>query len=161
MEHRADELSADEEATAEHEFQRLLARYDEPARLAEPAGLANRVMAGIPGYVPAEVARRHRRQRQIRGAMLGSAALLFAALFGFGFYGVLFDSSAPAALFGTTAGGFAQVALMLTLSAKPLVNLLLTSGLPLLPLLLVVLLLGGWFWQRLLRNPGQATLDMG
>ncbi len=160
MEHRADELSDDEEVRADQEFRQALARYNEPLQRATPPTMTSRVMAGIPGRPPAELARRHRRQSRLSSLAAGTAALLFLALFSLGFYGVLFDSSAPATLVGTT-GGFAQLVLMLTLAAKPLVNLVLTSGLPLLPLLLLLLIGGGWLWHYLLRGSQKPAFDLG
>jgi hypothetical protein len=160
MEHRTDELSDDKEFRADQEFQQLLARYNEPNRLAAPPTITSRVMAGIPGRSPVELVRRQRRQSRLHGLALGTATLVFIALFSLGFYGVLFDSSAPAALAGASSGG-AQVMLMLTLAAKPLVNLVLTSGLPLLPVLGLLLLSGGWLWHYLLRDAQQPAFDLG
>jgi hypothetical protein len=160
MEHRTDELSAGEEIAAEQEFRQLLERYHEPSRQATPSNLTTRVMLNIPPRAPGELVRRQRRQHRLRNSALGAATVLFVALFSLGFYGVLFDSGAPATIFSMT-GGFSQVVLILTLSAKPLVNLVLTSGLPLLPVLFLLLLGGSWLWHYLLRGSQKPAFDLG
>lgn len=152
-----DELSPDDEmvAAAEAETRRLLARYGEPRAAAPPADLPDRVMRSI-RETPAS-AHHSSRLRRIYGAMMLSCLV---ALLAFGAWGVLVDSSGPAGLFGGLGGGLGQLTLVLTLAAKPLVNLLLTAG----ALTLVVVLAcvgGGWLWWQLVRREVTVAMEAG
>jgi hypothetical protein len=120
---------ADEAATDER-LRRMLAAYGEPAPHQPPPATRARVLASLPDLPPAQAAAaaagRARGRRWLRRIAL-ALLLLLAALGG---WGVFFDSSAPAHLFGDVSSGLGQVLLILVLAAKPLVAALLAPGLP-------------------------------
>lgn len=124
-------------------MRRLLARYGEPRLLEPPPDLAGRVIDSL-ARPPASTSR----LRPISTALILLATLV---LFALGAWGVLVDSSAPAGLFGDMRSGLSQLLLVLTLTAKPLINLLLTAGMFAL-LILAAIIAGGWLWWRLLRR---------
>lgn len=127
-------------AAAEDEALRRLLEQRELARFAEPPpGLTAKVLAQLPDLPPAAAARAER-LRHIRNRFLAVVVVVAVLLLqGFGAWGVLADSSGPAALFGDVGAGAGRALLMLTLAAKPLVNLLLAPGLPLLALFMLLL----------------------
>ncbi|NNJ10941.1 hypothetical protein EKD04_011420 [Chloroflexales bacterium ZM16-3] len=138
--------------SAEAETRRLLARYGEPLTVEPPAGLAVRVLDGLANQQPTHPASRLRR---IYGGVMALCVLILIA---FGAWGVLIDSSGPAHLFGDMSGGLSQMLLLLTLAAKPLINLLLTAGAA--TLAVIVAIVGGsWLWWQLLRRELTISLE--
>ncbi|NTV99854.1 MAG: hypothetical protein HGA19_00950 [Oscillochloris sp.] len=130
---------------AEAETRRLLARYGQPSYVDPPADLADRVLRVINTPPPSRPDSQFRR-------LSGWVILVgFIALIAYGSWGVLLDSSGPARLFGDLNGGLSQIILLLTLTAKPLINLLLTAGVATF-IVLLALVGGGWFWWLLLRQ---------
>ncbi|MBX0328556.1 hypothetical protein K2Z83_12800 [Oscillochloris sp. ZM17-4] len=155
MGHRDSQLTPDDAlATAEAETRRLLARYGEPSVADPPADLARRVIDGLSDLPPAHPTSR---LRQIYGGVIGVCMI---ALLSLGVWGVLLDSSGPAHLFGDMGGGLSQLLLLLTLAAKPLINLLLTAGAA--TMAVIVAIIGGsWLWWQLLRRELSASLEAG
>jgi hypothetical protein len=135
-----DELAAAEEATM-----RLLARFGEPAPAEPPPNLAARVVAGLPRGRQRPVAHPWRRA----GGLAAAAAL--ALLLIVGAWGVLVNSLGPARVAGGPADGLGELVLVLTLAAKPLVNLLADAGL-LAAGAVVAIVAMGWLWWRLVRD---------
>jgi len=139
---------------AEAETRRLLARYGEPRPTPPPPDLAGRVLDLLADPQPAPADSRLRR-------IYGRALLVcLVALMAFGAWGVLIDSSGPARLFGDLSGGLGQLLLLLTLAAKPLINLLLPAGAATLAVALGVVG-GSWLWWLLLRRELAASLEAG
>lgn len=133
------DLVADEIAT-----RRLLAPFGEPMPAEPPPGLTTRVLAALPAatFVPATAPRPRR--------MLVWGGLALTLLLTIGVWGVLGNSLGPASAAGGPAAGIGQLVLVLTLAAKPLVNLFANLG-----LLAALLGLAGfgsaWLWWRLVR----------
>lgn len=151
------ELILDDDAldAAEAETRRLLARYGQPQAVRPPADLARRVIGALEG--PPAAPPRPGRLRRLYGGVI---ALGLCALFAFGAWGVLLDSSGPAHLFGDLSGGLAQLILLLTLAAKPLINVLLTAG-ALTAAVIVAIVGGSWLWWQLLRRELAVPLEVG
>lgn len=157
MESRDNELSVDT-AAEEAALRRLLEAYDEPQPVFALPGLAERVITRLPTEPPAVLAVARRRagiRRRITTALYGALAFMLLAI---GAWGVLLDSSGPARLFGEPSGGLARLVLLLTLAAKPLVNLLLAAG-PLLPLGLLLFAGSAWLWWRIVRREPLAVAE--
>jgi hypothetical protein len=136
----------DELAAAEASLRRALARYHEPAPVAPPPDLAARVLASL----PAELSRRQQLApvRRLGPAAGWAAAALATLLLALGAWGVLVNSLAPASMAGGPADGLGQLLLVLTLAAKPLVNLLVSAGAT--AALVVLTAVGGaWLWWRI------------
>lgn len=134
-----------EVAQAEAETRRLFGRWGEPRPAPPPPALTARVLDAIE-YGPARaVAFRH-----IWRTTSLTLAMALLPLLALGLWGVFGDSSGPARLLGASAGSLGQLALALTLAAKPLVNLLLGAG-PLGLALAIVLPIIAWLWWRLVR----------
>jgi hypothetical protein len=142
-------------AAAEAETRRLLARYGEPRVAAPPADLPDRVMRSL-SDTPAGAHHSSRLRRIYGGVILAGLAALLA----FGAWGVLLDSSGPAQLFGDMGGGIGQLLLVLTLAAKPLVNLLLTAGAVTL-VITAAFAGGGWLWWQLVRHEVSTAMEAG
>lgn len=136
---------------AEAETRRLLARYGEPSVVDPPADLADRVISALSSPAPQPVSR----LRRVYGGLI---ALCLIALVAFGSWGVLFDSSGPARLFGDMGGGMGQLLLFLILAAKPLINILLTAGAATLAVLAAILG-GSWLWLQILRREMATSLE--
>jgi hypothetical protein len=134
-------LAADEAAT-----RALLARFSEPAPVAPPPGLEARLLAGLPRGAPPRPAA-HPWRRAAAWAAAAAAALLLAL----GAWGVLINSLGPARVAGGPADGLGQLVLVLTLAAKPLVNLLADAGLAA-ALAVVTFAAAAWLWWRLVRG---------
>jgi hypothetical protein len=129
------DLDADEVAT-----RRLLAPFGEPAAAPPPPGLASRVLAALPA------AAQPRPRRRLSPWLILVLGLLLAV----GAWGVLGNSLGPAQAAGDPGEGIGQLVLVLTLAAKPLVNLFANLGL--VAALLVLLGFGAaLLWWRLLR----------
>ncbi|MEI8307444.1 MAG: hypothetical protein WCF99_10300 [Chloroflexales bacterium] len=146
MERGNNQLTLDDDAmaAAEGETRRLLARYGQPQVMEPPAALAGRVIDALsePSSRPASTLRRFYAGI---GLICGCVALALGA------WGVLIDSSGPAKLFGDLSGGISELILILTLAAKPLINLLMSAGAT--ALVMIVASLGGsWLWWELLRR---------
>ena len=137
----------DEElAAAEASLRRTLARYDEPAPVAPPPNLAARVLASLPANPPGRQRAAPALPRLAPAA--GWAAATFAALLlALGSWGVLLNSHAPAA----AAGGPGQLLLVLTLAAKPIVNLLVSAGAAA-ALVALAAAVGAWLWWRIVSS---------
>lgn len=135
-----DDLAAAEEATL-----RLLARFGEPAPAEPPPNLAARVVAGLPRGQSRRAALPWR-----RAAWLAAAASL-ATLLIVGTWGVLVNSLGPARVAGGPADGLGELVLVLTLAAKPLVNLLADAGLAAVGAVVAIAAMG-WLWWRLVRD---------
>ena len=150
------QLTPDDDAlaTAEAETRRLLARYGQPRAVEPPAALAGRVMEALsdPPLPPASG-----RLRRISG---GAVLIGLVAALALGVWGVLLDSSGPARLFGDQGGGVSELLLILTLTAKPLINLLITAGAATLAAL-VATLGGSWLWWQLLRRELAVPMEVG
>ncbi len=133
------ELDAAEGATRQ-----LLAPFGEPSAVEPPPGLAARVLAALPAARPTPaLAPRSRR--------LGVwAAALVALLLAVGAWGVLVNSLGPARAVGGPAAGLGQLLLVLTLAAKPLLNLLAHTGLAA-ALLALIGMASAWLWWRIVR----------
>lgn len=136
---------------AEADTRRLLARYGEPSTLEPPSDLADRVIGALSAPSPQPVSR-------LRWIYGGVMLLSIVALVAFGSWGVLLDSSGPAHLFGDLSGGLSQLLLLLTLAAKPLINLLLTAGAATLAVLAAIFG-GSWLWWQLLRHELATSLE--
>jgi hypothetical protein len=151
---RDDELSgppaAAELEEAEAATRRLLARYGQPSPALPPRDLAARAMVRLQAAQPPRNARR--RAWGLLPLLAGLSLLL-----GLGLWGVLGDSAGPASLLGGGAGGAGRALLLLTLAAKPLVNLLLAAG-PLGLGLLALGFVGGLIWWRLVAVSQPAAL---
>jgi hypothetical protein len=147
------QLTPDDDALAavEAETRRLLARYGQPHAVEPPAALAGRVMKAL-----AEPPRPARRLRRLYMAAIMSCLCVALAL---GAWGVLLDSSGPARLFGSL-GGLSELLLILTLAAKPLINLLLGAGAATLAFIAAIVV-GSWLWWQLLRRELAASLEAG
>jgi hypothetical protein len=65
-----------------------------------------------------------------------------------GTWGVLVNSLIPSSVAGGPAAGLGQLLLLLTLAAKPLINLFASAG-ALAALLVLAALGGAWLWWRL------------
>jgi hypothetical protein len=140
-------------AAAEAETRRLLARYGEPQAAPPPADLPDRVMRSI-ADVP-DGARGPSRLRRAYGTVMLAG---LAALLAFGAWGVLVDGG-PTRLFDSL-GGLGQLLLVLTLAAKPLVNLLLTAGAA--AVVVVAACVGcAWLWWQLVRQEVSVGLEAG
>lgn len=139
-----DELAAAEAATL-----RMLARFGEPAPVEPPPNLAARVVAGLPRHTPRPVAHPWRRA----GAL--AVSTLLAVLLVVGAWGVLINSLGPARVAGGPADGLGQFVLVLTLAAKPLVNLLADAGVLAVGAAGAIVLLA-WLWWRLVRETSLA-----
>jgi hypothetical protein len=133
-----DELAADEAA-----IRRLLASFGEPAPAEPPLGLPARVAVTV-----RQSSRQSPRWPRRVFSFVGSAAL--TVLLALGSWGVLLNSLGPAGLVGGPDHGLGQLLLLLTLAAKPLVNLLLNAGIAGL-LVAIAALAACWFWWRLVR----------
>jgi hypothetical protein len=149
------QLTPDDDAliAAEEETRRLLARYGEPRAVEPPAKLAGRVIDALsePPPHPTSTLRR----------IYGGAILIgILATLALGAWGVLLDSSGPARIFGDLSGGLSELLLILTLAAKPLINLLITAGAATLAVL-VAIVGGSWLWWQLLRRELTASLEAG
>lgn len=137
----------DELAAAEESVRRTLARYHEPAPVPPPPGLAARVLAALQAEPPPGSRPEPARRRLGLAAVWAGAAMVFLLL-AFGAWGVLVNSLAPASVAGGPAAGLGQLLLVLTLAAKPLVNLLASAGAT--AALVVVAAAGGaWLWWRI------------
>jgi len=137
---------------AEAETRRLLGRYGEPRAVQPPADLALRVLDTLadPG-----LAQTGSRLRRIYGGVI---LVCVVALLALGAWGVLVDSSGPAHLFGDVGGGLGELLLLLTLAAKPLINLLLTAGVAT-AAVIAAIAVGSWLWWLLLRRELAASLE--
>jgi hypothetical protein len=134
----------DELAAAEASLRRALARYNEPSPVAPPPDLAARVLAALPAEPPGRRQKAPARPRLTPAA--GWAASAFAILLlALGSWGVLVTTYAPAS---APADGPGQLLLVLTLSAKPLVNLLASAGAAA-ALVLLAAVGGAWLWWRI------------
>jgi ABC-type Fe3+ transport system permease subunit len=133
---------ADDEAAVRH----ALARWGEPTPAPPPPALAARVQAALAEGRP--VRDRPRRPRRAWG--WGAVALLTPLVL-LGLWGVVLDSTGPAELFGNPDGGLAQLMLLLTLAAKPLVNTLLLAG-PFVLTLALSAVAAAWLWWRTVRS---------
>lgn len=134
-------------AAAEAETRGLLARFAEPSSLTAPETLTAQVLARLPAQLPRAAPRSLAWTRMLGGAF--AAAL--AALVALGIWGVLADSFGPARLAGGADAALGQLLLLLTLAAKPLVNLLGALG-PGVLLAAVTLAVAGWLWWRLVQH---------
>lgn len=153
MGHRDDELTPAELAEAEAATSRLLARWDEPRPAPPPAGLAGRVLAALPAAPRA--ARAPAILPRFAGWALAVGAIL---LLSFGAWGVWLDSAGPAGLLGASGAGLAGLVLQLTLTAKPLLNLLgASAGVSLAAL--AALLAGGTLWWRMVTAISPAPME--
>jgi hypothetical protein len=150
-----DELTPDEQAlaAAEAETRRLLARYGQPRAVQPPAALAGRVMDALADPPPRPVGR-------LRRIYAGAILICLLAALALGTWGVLLDSSGPARLFGDLSGGLSELLLVLTLAAKPLINLLISVGAAAL-VILAAIIGGSWLWWQLLRRELAAALEVG
>ncbi|WP_322511106.1 hypothetical protein [Chloroflexus sp.] len=139
MERRGDgELSDADLAEVEAATRALLARWGEPQMASPPADLSARVVRRLTASPT-----RH----NWRWQYLWPALPLFLLILGI--WGLGFDSSGPATLFGDPATGVGRYVLALTLIAKPLWHLWLASaGWWVLGLL--TLMVSGWIWWRLI-----------
>jgi hypothetical protein len=148
------QLTPDDDAlaAAEAETRRLLARYSQPRTVEPPAELAGRVLGAL-AAPPHPVSR----LRRIYGGAILIGILVALTL---GAWGVLLDSTGPARLFGDLSGGVSELLLILTLAAKPLINLLLTAGVATLAILAAIVG-GGWLWWQLLRRELAFSLEAG
>lgn len=133
-------LGDDEMERAEAATRRMLAPFGEPSAAAPPPGLARRVLAALPTAAPSPTLRRP-------AAWL---ALALALLLAVGAWGVLGNSLGPASAAGGPADGLGQLVLVLTLAAKPLLNLFANLGLVAAALALVGFG-AAWLWWRILR----------
>jgi len=150
------QLTPDDEvlAAAEAETRRLLARYGQPRAVEPPAELAGRVINALADLPPPQGSSKLR--RIYAGAILIGLAVAFAL----GVWGVLLDSSGPARLFGDLGGGLSELLLILTLAAKPLINLLIAAGAATLAVLAAIIG-GSWLWWQLLRRELAGALEVG
>ncbi len=141
MEHRRDsELTDEELAMAEAETRALLARWGEPSLVPPPADLSARVVRQL----SSPPARWH-------WSWHLTWWLVPLVLLAFGVWGLGFDSSGPAALFGDPATGLGRYVLMLILMAKPLWHLWL-AGVWWWGVDLAVLIIIGWIWWRCIND---------
>ncbi|MBM7843224.1 MULTISPECIES: hypothetical protein [Herpetosiphon] len=138
------------------ELGQLPAALAAPKSAIPPPNFAASLMAKLPA-TPALAATQARsralRQRVLWGVVLGFVTLIVL----WGGYGVLFDSSLPAATFGGVDSSAGRGVMALTLAGKPMAA---TLGLIGIPLLLGVLVLAGaalMIWRRLL-TPSPALL---
>ncbi|NTV65061.1 MAG: hypothetical protein HGA65_16245 [Oscillochloris sp.] len=138
-------------AAAEAETRHLLAHYGEPTPAIPPPDLTNRVIDALS-------ARPRHAFSRLRRIYTGLIAVGAFSLFALGVWGVLLDSSGPAHLAGDLSSGLSQLMLLLTLAAKPLINLLLTAGAATLAVL-VAILGGSWLWWQLLRRELASSLE--
>jgi len=139
-------------AAAEAETRRLLARYGEPSVVEPPADLAHRVIGALPSTSsPPTMSRLPRIYGWL--ILIGCAALV-----ALGTWGVLLDSSGPAHIVSTLSASLGQLLLLLTLTAKPLINLLLSTGIATL-VVVVAILAGSWLWWQLLRRELATSLE--
>jgi len=137
-------LTEAELAAAEAATHQLLAPFGEPSAVEPPPGLAARVLAALPTAQPTPaLAPRSRR--------LGAwAAAMVALLLAVGAWGVLVNSLGPARAVGGPTEGLGQLLLVLTLAAKPLLNLLAHTGLAA-ALLALIGMASAWLWWRIVR----------
>jgi len=153
MGRRDDKLTAAEEAAADRAMRALLGQRSEPTALPPPPNLVERSMARLPHLPPAAARRAEgRRALRRRSAAWGSAfaMLLLSSL---GLWGILVNSNGPALLFGGPDTRLGEVALIVTLAAKPLVALLLSLSTPSLLVGALAVLACGWLWWRLAARP--------
>lgn len=123
----------------------LLAAFGEPVPAQPPEGLDARVAL----YVH-QTARSHNRLVWQRPVVL-TGALALLVLLSLGAWGVLVNSLGPADVAGDPTAGLGGLILLLTLAAKPLVNLLTEAGLISLVVLLVAAA-GAWLWWQIVRS---------
>lgn len=135
----------DELAAAEAATRRLLAPYGEPAHVEPPPNLAARVVAGLPRGAPRRVA--HPWRTGLWAAAAGALVLLLSL----GAWGVLINSLGPSGVAGGPADGLGQLVLILTLAAKPLVNLLADAGAAA-ALAVATAAASAWLWWRIVRS---------
>jgi hypothetical protein len=152
MERRDNELTPNTDP-ADDWLRELLGIHGEPQQLAPPPWLAARINAHLPDESPMDTAFRERRRHVRRRLGVSAAAALLVALVALGSWGIFANSSGPAELIGTVVGGVGRAVLVATLAAKPLVDLLITSGVTTLVLLLLAASAGTWGWWRLVRRP--------
>jgi hypothetical protein len=150
----------DEElAAAEASLRRTLARYSEPAPAAPPPDLVARVLATLPRERAPGIERAPAAPR-LGPAAGWAVAALSILLLAIGAWGVLVNSLAPASVAGGPADGLGQLLLVLTLAAKPLVNLLASAGAT--AALVVLTAVGGaWLWWRIVSTtPFAAAVEI-
>jgi hypothetical protein len=144
----------DELAAAEASLRRALAHYDEPSPVAPPPHLATRVLAALPAEPPGR--RQPAAVRRLAPAAGWAAAALAALLLALGSWGVLLNAYAPAG----AAAGPGQLLLVLTLAAKPLVNLLASAGAAAI-LAALTAVAGAWLWWRIVSaTPFAAPVEL-
>lgn len=135
-----DPFDQDDDAT-----RRLLAPFAEPTPAQPPADLAARVAVFVAQSAPPRRARPWRLAAALVGALAAALLLVLGA------WGILINSLGPADVAGSPAAGLGELVLILTLAAKPLVNLVANAGL--LGALAVAALGGGaWLWWRIVRG---------
>jgi len=137
-------LTEVELAAAEQATRQLLAPFGEPSAAAPPPGLAARVLAALPAARPTPALAPR------RGRVGAWAAALVALLLAVGAWGGLVNSLGPARAGGGPAEGLGQLLLVLTLAAKPLLNLLAHAGLAA-ALLALIGMASAWLWWRIVR----------
>jgi hypothetical protein len=151
-----DELNDDEIMRA------LLAAYDEPNDVSVPPQLSRRVIASLPTASPTVLRAEQRRRSTGRRIALAIPLFLLALLNLIGIWGMLVDSAAPARLFATISTGFGETMFVLTLAAKPILNLLAVPGPAAMLVALTLLTAGAWGWWQLARfELVQAAAEVG
>lgn len=145
-------LTHEEEAT-----RRLLARYGEPRSAAPPASLAQRTIEVLPQHMPFLAGTTHRRVTGLRLIYTWIIAVGSLFVLGLGAWGVLVDSGGPARVFGSR-GALGDLIQILTLAAKPLVNLLVGIG-PFGLLGMVAIAGFGTLWWQLVRGVDAVPLE--
>ncbi|NJM06273.1 hypothetical protein HC891_08870 [Candidatus Gracilibacteria bacterium] len=129
----------------------LLAAYEEPVVVPPPSQLSRRVIAALPKASPATL-RAERRRRALGGRLAIATPLTLVLLLNMiGLWGLLGDSTGPARLFASLNTSFGEAIFVLTLAAKPILNLLTVPGPATLLVALTLLAAGAWGWWQLVR----------
>ncbi len=156
-----DEVASAEESTADKAMRRLLAEYGHPAPLVPPADLTARVLAHLPDQPPSVVAatvHTVRRRWQWMGSLVG---LMLVSLLSLGIWGVFGNSSGPSSLVGGIASNAGEFMLVLVLAAKPLMHVLLSSGMLVIVVGMLIITMAAWLWWHMLQRVPLASPASG